>query len=129
MKDVLKGAGLGMATCVVLIVVPRGLVLPLLAILMGLAGGVYVGFALRDPESKEAPIQWVSALAFTVAAALGLWASPWWLAAGWAAHAGWDALHHVRTLRTRTSPGYPGLCASFDLVLAAFLVYWIGAGA
>ena len=129
MNDVAKGVGLALVTSASLMVIPTGLVLPLVAIFMGVAGGVYVGFALKDPEAKEAPIQWAGAIVFAVAAALGLWASPWWLVAGWAAHAVWDALHHVRTLKTQTSSGYPGLCAAYDLVLAAFLAYWIGAGA
>ena len=128
MKDIVKGVALALATTVVLMVIPGGLVLPLVAIFLGLAGGVYIGFALRDLEAREAPLQWAGAIVFAVAAALGLWASPWWLVAGWAAHAGWDALHHVRAMKTRTSPGYPGLCAAYDLALAAFLVYWIGAG-
>ena len=128
MKDVAKGVILALVTSAGLMVIPEGLVLPLVAIFMGVAGGVYVGFALKDPEAQEAPIQWAGAIVFAVAAALGLWTSPWWLVAGWAAHAVWDALHHVRTLKTQTSPGYPAFCAAYDLVLAAFLAYWIGAG-
>ena len=114
MKDVAKGVGLALVTSVVLTLIPRGLVLPLVAIFLGVAGGVYVGFALKDPEAKEKPIQWGGAIVFAVAAALGLWASPWWLVAGWALHAIWDALHHLRALKTRTSAGYPGLCAAYD---------------
>ena len=128
MKGVAKGVILALVTSAVLMVIPEGLVLPLVAIFMGVASGVYVGFALKDPEAKEAPIQWAGAIVFAVAAAVGLWASPWWLVAGWAAHAVWDSLHHFRTLKTQTSLGYPGLCAAYDLALAAFLAYWIGAG-
>ena len=58
MKDVAKGVILVLVTSAVLMVIPEGLVLPLVAIFMGVASGVYVGFALKDPEAKEAPIQW-----------------------------------------------------------------------
>ena len=81
MNDVAKGVGLALVTSASLMVIPTGLVLPLVAIFMGVAGGVYVGFALKDPEAKEAPIQWAGAIVFAVAAALGLWASPWSLVA------------------------------------------------
>ena len=57
MKDVAKGVILALVTSAVLMVIPEGLVLPLVAIFMGVASGVYMGFALKDPEAKEAPIQ------------------------------------------------------------------------
>ena len=57
MKDVAKGVILVLVTSAVLMVIPEGLALPLGAIFTGVASGVYVGFVLKDPEAKEAPIQ------------------------------------------------------------------------
>ena len=52
----------------------------------------------------------------------GLRGSPWWLAAGWAAHPIWDvALHYFGPGGSFAPEGYTITCLSFDLLVAAYV--------
>jgi len=52
---------------------------------------------------------------------LGLRRSALWLAAGWAAHVGWDLLLHPLTGAGYAPPWYVRACLGFDLVVAAWI--------
>jgi len=60
---------------------------------------------------------------------LGLRGSPWWLAAGWAAHPIWDiALHYFGPGGSFAPEAYAITCLSFDLLVAGYIaiVYRLG---
>lgn len=95
----------------------------LLAILLLGAAANYVLFALQGGASGL----WVAGEAlgvvlFGTMAVLGLRASPWWLAAGWALHPVWDvALHYFGGGRSFAPAAYPIACITFDLVVAGYI--------
>ena len=60
---------------------------------------------------------------------LGLRGSPWWLAAGWAAHPIWDfVLHYFGPGRSFAPESYAITCLGFDLLVAAYIAIAYGFG-
>ena len=89
-------------------------------LLLGIAAE-YTGFALIDRRPGRIVLEAAWAVGTMAAAIAGLLSSPAWFAAGFAAHVGWDLLHHNRIKRidTRAVPGwYAVACIAFDLPLA-----------
>lgn len=114
-------------TIAVAVVSPEAARLPMLAVLLGLAAGVYPGFAMRQERAAASRLQWGVALTFAAIAVSGLTWSPWWLAAGWLLHAGWDALHHAGRRGDYVPRAYPMFCLAYDVPLAAYAA-WIASG-
>ncbi len=87
---------------------------------------VYLGALLAGPQGR--PVQ-AAELAVGAAvfgcAVLGLAVSPVWLAVGYAAHGGWDWLHHARVVPSAVARWFPPACAGFDLVVAVFVLGWL----
>jgi hypothetical protein len=105
------------------LLLPPDLGFRFLALLLAVAAGVYLGFGFADRGAGEHRLQGLAAIGFVGVAALALHAdSHLILAVGWAAHAGWDALHHFGKLRTWVPKWYAPACVVYDLVVAAFLV-------
>ena len=101
----------------------------LVAVLL-VAALVYIVFAVRAGEGTF----WVAGELVGVGiygtmGLLGLRGSPWWLAAGWAAHPIWDvALHYFGPGRSFAPAGYTIPCLTFDLVVAAYVAVAYGFG-
>ena len=94
-----------------------------LAIFLGVAVGIYVGYGLRDGHSDQAVLQALGALPFVAVAArwpraVGL------LGIAWLAHGLWDALHGFGLMRTTVPSWYPGACLGWDMVLGAVALRW-----
>jgi MFS family permease len=96
----------------------------LLAIVLFIAGGVYLGFAVGGGASGWwALAELVQGLILGVLGLLGLRGSPYWLAAGWALHPLWDVvLHHLGPGHEFAPEPWVIACVSFDLIIAAYLV-------
>ncbi len=100
----------------------------LLAGFLFVAAALYIVFAVRAGEN----IYWiVGELAgvgiYGTMALRGLRGSPWWLAAGWAAHPIWDVgLHYFGPGGSFAPVGYTIPCLSFDLLVAAYVVIAYG---
>lgn len=98
----------------------------LAALVLSLIAGIYVGFAVRDSRASVIALEALTALAFIAAAALGLWASPWFVPAAYVCHRLWDVAHH-RLITTTLPRWYVPFCAIFDWVFALGLgLIWIG---
>ena len=83
---------------------------------------VYVGFVLAAGAGGAALATELVGLAlFGAVAWLGWRRSALWLAAGWAAHVGWDLLLHPLTGTGYAAAGYVRACIGFDLVVAAWI--------
>lgn len=117
---ILTGTVAAAATVAAVLVLPDTAGIVLVAILLGLAAGVYPGLAMGR-EAGETALQWGVALLFALVALAGLWFSPWVLALGWIGHAGWDLLHHAGRLRTRAG-SYPSACLVYDLVVGGLVI-------
>ena len=86
------------------------------------AAVVYVVFALTRAEGRWIAVETIGLILFTGLAWLGMKVSVWWLALGWAAHAGWDVGLHLDQTQPVIGPWYPLACVGFDLVVAGFLL-------
>ena len=95
----------------------------LLAIMLVIAGGAYVGFAVAaDAGGMWFLAELVQAVVLGALALLGLRGSPYWLAVGWAIHPLWDVvLHYVGAGRAFAPETWTIPCASFDLLVAAYV--------
>jgi hypothetical protein len=95
----------------------------LLAIILFIAGGVYVGFAVAAGASGLWFLaEMLQATALGALGLLGLHRSPYWLAAGWALHPLWDFfLHYVGPGHEFAPESWAIACISFDLLVAAYL--------
>jgi uncharacterized protein DUF6010 len=95
----------------------------LLAIVLVIAGGAYVGFAVAANASGLWFLaELVQAVALGAFALLGLRGSPYWLAAGWAIHPLWDVvLHYVGAGHAFAPEAWAISCVSFDLLVAAYI--------
>ena len=124
MREVIKAIIVAAATIGVSLIIPKEHFYPFWAILLALAAGVYIGFAVVDENTEEYYLQWAVALIFAGIAFLGVWISPNFLVLGWLAHAIWDLLHHYKTFETKTSSWYPVFCLIYDVIIAAFLLVY-----
>ena len=91
---------------------------------MAIIAAIYIGFALAERDAGNLLIEVVFASAIIAVVFIGLAHSPYWLAAGLAAHGVWDLLHHHRhpVLGTREVPRwYPPACLVYDFPLAIFV--------
>jgi hypothetical protein len=95
----------------------------LLAIMLMVAGGAYVGFAVAGNAGRLWLLaELVQAVILGAFALLGLRGSPYWLAVGWAIHPLWDVvLHYVGAGRAFAPETWTIPCASFDLLVAAYV--------
>jgi hypothetical protein len=116
----LLGVVLGGAYVAVAVRAGRGRERWLLGVALAVAAVVYVPFAVAG-QSGPLLVEVLGAGAFLALAHYGTHRWPLLLAAGWLAHAGWDAGLHL------WGPGhgplwYAALCLGFDPVLAAAVV-------
>ena len=118
------GLLLGVASIPVFIVLPEPLAQQWGALLLGIIGGAYVGFAARDGRLSANIIELVGALVFAAVGLAGLQLSPLLIAAGYVAHGFWDLFHHRRGPYAETPHWYIPFCVVYDWIVGAFLLVW-----
>lgn len=123
MKSLGAGFGLGLLSAGLIAILPPAVRIPLVGVALGVAGGVYVGFALTGADPREQRVQWVAAVSFLLLGAIGIGLNPWLLAVGWLLHAGYDAWHHGGRRGDWVPGDYPMFCLSYDMILAAVAVF------
>jgi hypothetical protein len=94
----------------------------LLTLILAFTGGIYAGAAMRTGAARRGAAEFAVGAVMLVVAALSLWWSPIWLAAGFGAHAAWDLVHHFRGGAPGVHRGFPSFCAAFDLAVAAMVI-------
>ena len=103
-----------------------------LAIFLIMAAGSYQGFAIMASNLLGAgpiwaPVELVGGVVFGTMALLGVRGSPWWLAAGWAAHPIWDiVLHYIGPGSSFAPEPYVIACVSYDWLVAAYIAVVYG---
>ncbi|MGH2953322.1 MAG: DUF6010 family protein [Solirubrobacterales bacterium] len=98
------------------------------ALALILAGTVaaYVGFAIAERSARRLTTELVAAVAIGALVPLGLWASPYRLAAGYVAHGAWDLAHHPPRLGTTLVPAwYVSACLVYDWIVAVLVLVLI----
>ncbi len=99
------------------------------AVMLGFVGAIYFGFGIADGRVSVLLIEFLTSGVFLFVGVVALWAdAPVVLAAGYAAHAVWDLVHHPRAVPTPVRSWYPPFCVVFDLVFAAFILLWFPLG-
>lgn len=93
---------------------------PVLAVGLLVAALIYLALALPTMDSRWLLVEAGGVVLFGAIAWLGR-ATPWVLAAGWAAHAGWDVALHLDRAQPVVGAWYPLLCIGFDLPVAGYL--------
>jgi hypothetical protein len=83
---------------------------------------VYLGAALSDSRISWISVEFAMSFLFFAFAFLGLQYSPIWLALGFILHGIWDMLHHPRMIKTKVVKWFPPLCATFDFIVAVFIL-------
>lgn len=117
------GALLGGVTLVVPILLSREAAFGFLAILLGMIGSVYLGFALADGRLGSFRAEYVGILTFTTLAVVSLVNDlPVLLAAGYLGHAAWDGIHHPRAITTTMPWWYVPLCIGYDVVVGVYVL-------
>lgn len=116
----LLGAALALALVGLARKYPPGSERRVYAVGLLIAALVYVGFAVAGgASSQRLALECLGVILYGAAAWGGLRGRSWLLAAGWAAHVGWDVLLHLSGAGSEYTPHwYPWLCVSFDLVIA-----------
>jgi hypothetical protein len=122
-QGAVQGLALSVATLLVVWTLPRPVALDLLAVLLGVIAGVYVGFAIHDGRTRAKIVEGIGVAVFLGFAMMGLWSSPHWLAAGYFLHILWDYAHHPRAIPTKTVAWYPTACLVYDGLLGAYILY------
>lgn len=123
MNGLTRGFFLGLVSAGLILMLPNSLQVPIVGVALGVAGGVYVGFALTGADSGHRRIQWIAAISFLAIGAIGISISAWLLVVGWLLHAAYDAWHHAGRRGDWVPRDYPMLCLSYDVVLAAVAAY------
>jgi hypothetical protein len=100
----------------------------LLVIFLFIAAGAYVGFAVGAGASGLWFLAEVAhVVVFGAMGLLGLRGSPYWIAAGWAAHPFWDVpLHYVGAGHSFAPESWAISCVTFDWVVAVYIVIAYG---
>ncbi|HVT57491.1 MAG TPA: DUF6010 family protein [Thermoanaerobaculia bacterium] len=94
---------------------------------LGLAGAavIYVGFAAWGGGREHLGVEALGVALFTLVVVTGV---KWWpplLAIGWAGHAAWDLARHTQGEVAYVPGWYPAACSGFDLVVAAYLGWFL----
>lgn len=119
------GLGLGLAAITIggAALVPADASFAVLAVLLGLIAGVYVGFAILSGTPQAPMVQSAGALAFVLLGAGALvTGSAGLLASGYGLHALWDLAHHPGPLDAGQPDWYAIACVAYDLAVGVFVV-------
>lgn len=120
-KPALIGAALSLLF-VPLLMELRDITMDFLAMILAASGGVYWGVAASEGARRVKAMEALAGLAFVFMAMLGLSWTSLWTVAGFALHGAWDLLHHPRRIRTGLRRWFPPFCATFDFLVAIFIL-------
>lgn len=121
------GAAVGAATLLSHYFLTPTASLAFAAVVIGMIGGIYFGFAVVNGSPRHQAIEFGVAGTFAIAGMVGLLAWPLLLPAAYVAHAGWDLAHHnrARLALVAIPQWYVPWCAIIDVVAGAglFLIF------
>jgi hypothetical protein len=96
----------------------------LLALILALTGGIYMGFAWIDGRPRWVLLESIAGVVLLAVALLGVVLHPLLIAAGFLVHILWDLLHHPRALDTRIARWVPPACLIYDAGVALAMFFW-----
>ena len=87
-----------------------------------MAAVIYLVLASFTGSAAWIALESLGLIAYGLAAVLGVFVSPWWLAFGWLAHPVWDIYFHWLNTGALFVPGaYVVICFSFDVMIAVYI--------
>lgn len=86
---------------------------------------LYVGFAIQDGTPSKIRTQVIVATLFIAIALLAVMFKPILFGVGIILHAIWDYYHHTSRSSLRVQGWYPPFCATYDLILGVFLLFFM----
>lgn len=117
------GVILGGVALVVPVLLSPPVAFVVLAVLLGMIGSVYLGFALMDGRIALFGVEYVGLIIFFAVPVVALVNDlPVLLAAGYIGHALWDAFHHPGAVTTEMPRWYVPFCISFDIVIGVYVL-------
>ena len=120
------GAGLAALILAPLLLLSKLAGMQFLAVQLGFIGAIYFGFAIAHGGLTALLIEFTVAGVYLFAGAIALWSDSTVLLAGaYAAHAGWDLVHHPRAVSMPVRNWYPPFCVAYDVVCAVFILLWL----
>jgi hypothetical protein len=125
-RQLLEWSILAIATCIGLALLPDFYARATASNLLGVIAATYVGFALASRGRMRVWPQIFGFLGFEAMALLGLYFNWWFIATGLVLHGFWDLLHHGERGQRALPIWYPPACATYDWVLAVFVVIRYG---
>ena len=96
----------------------------LLALILAFTGGIYFGAALNGGTRRKLIVEGVLGWSLVLMAALALWWTPYWLAAGFIIHGVWDLVHHTGNVEHGVRRWFPPFCAAWDWAVAALVLFF-----
>lgn len=87
-----------------------------------IAATTYLVMASFTGNQAWIALEGAGLVGYGLAAILGIFVSPWWLAIGWLAHPVWDIYFHWLGSGALFVPGaYVIICLSFDVLVALYI--------
>jgi hypothetical protein len=114
--------GLALITMLICLLLPVEVARIVLAMLLAVIGGIYLGFALAEEKLSSLAVESVQFVLFFLIALGGVTVSWWFLAGGYFAHGLWDFAHHPHGVRTRVPAWYVPACVIYDWLVGGFIV-------
>lgn len=96
----------------------------LLSLILAFTGGIYYGVALHAGTRRRLVGEALAGGVLTLMAALSLWWTPLWIAAGFAAHGLWNLAHHTGAVKHGIRHWFPPMHAAWEWAIAAMVVYF-----
>jgi hypothetical protein len=96
----------------------------LLTLILAFTGGIYYGVALREGSRRRLIAEALLGGALTIMAALSLWWTPLWMAAGFALHGFYNLAHHTGAMKHGIRHWFPPLHAAWEWAIAAMVVWF-----
>lgn len=121
-KPVAIGVALALLTAGILYTLPAAAGKALLAVILAVTAGVYIGIGLMVNDLFLTILETAAAVFFASLALLGLKFSPFILALGYFLHGLWDVVHHPRYLRSPGPWWYQPLCLTYDWMVAVVIL-------
>jgi hypothetical protein len=96
----------------------------LLALILALTGGIYLGAALHGGGRGRMIFEGVFAAVLVILGLLSLTWTPLWMALGFVLHGLWDLAHHTGSVKHGVRRWFPPFCAAWDWAIAAMIVFF-----
>lgn len=119
--EYIVGVLLAVVTCVTITVIGLDRSRSFYPVVLIVVASYYCLFAVMSGSRSALLLDGAIALVFAAAAVIGFRTSLWLVATALAAHGAMDLVHHHLIANSGVPSWWPGFCAAFDIIAAAYL--------